>query len=411
VSAIAKLSPISRRNLQFMFLGALLFWACMAAILPIMSPYLQGAGANNQQVGWIMGAFAVGLLAFRSRMGLIADRQGRRGVMLIGITVAAIAPLCYPLTQNLPLLTVIRVFHGLSIAAYTTGYSALVADLAPPESRGEVIGYMSLSNPVGMAIGPALSGYLQPILGDAKVFYLCSALAFGSLALSAQIRSGPPPSQPEGLEAQTEVGLWALVTGDRLRIPTLNMLTVGLAFGILSTFVPLFIREMKIDVNVGLFYTMAALSSFGSRFIVGKASDRFGRGPFLMLGLVCYCLAMVLLWRANTAFEVLFAGLVEGFGGGTFMPLTVALVSDRAYPHERGRMLGLCIGGFDLGIALSGALLGQVADWLGYRMLFGVAAAVVLVGTVVFVTLSSQDLRSSVRFALGRGRDLYALPR
>jgi MFS family permease len=344
-------------------------------------------------------------------MGLIADRQGRRGVMLIGITVAAIAPLCYPLTHNLLLLTAIRVFHGLSIAAYTTGYSALVTDLAPPESRGEVIGYMSLSNPVGMAIGPALSGYLQPIVGDAKVFYLCSALAFGSLALSAQIRSGPPPKQPEGLEEQEHLGLWALVTGDRLRIPTLNMLTVGLAFGILSTFVPLFIREMKIDVNVGLFYTMAAISSFGSRFVVGKASDRFGRGPFLMLGLVCYCLAMVLLWRADTAFEVLFAGLVEGFGGGTFLPLTVALVSDRAYPHERGRMLGLCIGGFDLGIALSGALLGQVADWLGYRMLFGVAAAVVLVGAVVFVTLSSKDLRSSVRFAMGRGRDLYALPR
>jgi MFS family permease len=411
VSALAKLSPASRRNLQFMFFGALLFWACMAAMLPIMSPYLQGSGANNQQVGWIMGAFAVGLLAFRSRMGLIADRRGRRGVMLIGITVAAIAPLCYPLTHNLLLLTVIRVFHGLSIAAYTTGYSALVTDLAPPESRGEVIGYMSLSNPVGMALGPAMSGYLQPIVGDAKVFYLCSALALGSLALSSRIRTGPPPRKPEGQEELPDLGLWALVTGDRLRIPTLNMLTVGVAFGILSTFVPLFIREMKIDVNVGLFYTMAAVSSFGSRFIVGKASDRFGRGPFLMLGLVCYCLAMVLLWRADTAVEILFAGLVEGFGGGTFLPLTVALVSDRAYPHERGRMLGLCIGGFDLGIALSGALLGQVADWLGYRMLFGVAAAAVLAGAVVFLTLSSKDLRSSVRFAIGRGRDLYALPR
>jgi MFS family permease len=411
VSAIANLSSTNRRNLQVMFAGALLFWACMAAMLPVMSLYLKGAGADNQQVGWIMGAFAVGLLACRSRMGLIADRKGRRGVMLIGITVAAIAPLCYPMTHNLLVLTAIRVFHGLSIAAYTTGYSALVADLAPPESRGEVIGYMSLSNPIGMAIGPAMSGYLQPIIGDAKVFYLCSALALGSLALSSQIRSAPPPQKPEGLEEAKNVGLWALVTGDRLRIPTLNMLTVGLAFGILSTFVPLFIREMKIDVNVGLFYTMAAVSSFGSRFIVGKASDRFGRGPFLMLGLVCYCAAMVLLWRADTAFEILFAGLVEGFGGGTFLPLTIALVSDRAYPHERGRMLGLCISGFDLGIALSGAMLGQVADWLGYRMLFGVAAGFVLIGLVIFLTLSSQDLRSSMRFAMGRGRDLYALPR
>jgi MFS family permease len=272
-----------------------------------------------------------------------------------------------------------------------------------------VIGYMSLSNPIGMALGPALSGYLQPVIGDANVFYLCSALAVGSLLFSSQIRTGPPPQKP--LEETSEVKLWALLSGDRLRIPTLNMLTVGLAFGILSTFVPLFIREAKIDVNVGLFYTMAAISSFGSRFVVGKASDRFGRGPFMTLGLICYCAAMVLLWRADTAFEVLFAGLVEGFGGGTFLPLTIALVSDRAHPHERGRMLGLCVGGFDLGIALSGALLGQVADWLGYRMLFGVAAGVVLVGIGVFMTLSSKDVRSSVRFALGRGRDWYALPR
>lgn len=49
-----------------------------------------------------------------------------------------------------------RAFHGVSIAAFTTGYSALVVDLSPPKQKGELIGYMSLAVPIGMAIGPAM---------------------------------------------------------------------------------------------------------------------------------------------------------------------------------------------------------------------------------------------------------------
>jgi MFS family permease len=410
LSVLAKLPVDDRRNLTYMFLGGLLFWACMGSMLPVTSLYLKHTGANNQQIGWIMGSFAVGLLAFRPRMGQLADRRSRKTVMLIGAGVAAIAPLCYPLTYNPALLVAIRIFHGLSIAAYTTGNSALVADLSPPENRGEVIGYMSLANPIGMAIGPALGGFLQPTWGD-RVFYLGTGLALMSFLLCLPIRVGRPPRKPAGFEHLPELNLWQTVRSDRLFVPTLNMLSVGLAFGILSTFVPLFIRDLSLDVNVGLFYTMAAISSFGSRFVVGKASDRFGRGRFITLGLGCYCVAMVLLWQAHSSAEFLFAGFVEGLGGGIFMPLTIALVSDRCYPHERGQILGLCISGFDLGIAVSGVLLGGLADKMGYRMLFGVAAVITLVGIGIFVTRSSKDLRHSLGFAFGSSPDLYALPK
>lgn len=54
-----------------------------------------------------------------------------------------------------------RAFHGVSIAAFTTGYSALVVDLSPPKQKGELIGYMSLAVPIGMAIGPAMGGIFR----------------------------------------------------------------------------------------------------------------------------------------------------------------------------------------------------------------------------------------------------------
>jgi MFS family permease len=108
---------------------------------------------------------------------------------------------------------------------------------------------------------------------------------------------------------------------------------------------------------------------------------------------------------------ILAAGFVEGLGGGTLLPIVVALITDRCQPHERGRVFSLCIGGFDLGIFMAGPCVGFMAPWVGYRGLFAIAALVTLIATIIFATLSSKNLPYSLRFALGRGRDLYALPK
>jgi MFS family permease len=394
----------------FMLLGGLLFWACLASLLPVLPTYVKDSGASDHEVGIIMGAFAVGLLAFRTKMGQLIETRGRKAVLLLGIIVAAIAPLGYALTDNTWLLLAIRVFHGISIAAFTTSYSTLVADLSPPENRGELIGYMSLVNPIGMAIGPALGGYLAPVIGNQQFFLVCSSLAAASFLFSSLVRATPLIELPSDY-TETPMTSWQLIANDRFRIPTFTMFSVGLAFGVLSVYLPLFVKEMHLDMNVGLFYTMAAVASFSIRIFAGKASDQFGRGIFITFGLVCYLASMVMLWFAQDVPMVLAAGFVEGCGGGTLLPIVIALITDRCQPHERPRVYSLCIGGFDLGIFMAGPCVGFMAAWVGYRGLFAIAALVTFVATIVFATLSSKNLPYSLRFALGRGRDLYALPK
>jgi MFS family permease len=410
VNTLAKLSPATRRNMIFMLLGGLLFWACLASLLPVLPTYVKDSGASDHEVGIIMGAFAVGLLAFRTKMGQLIETRGRKAVLLLGIIVAAIAPLGYALTDNTWLLLAIRVFHGISIAAFTTSYSTLVADLSPPENRGELIGYMSLVNPIGMAIGPALGGYLAPVIGNQQFFLVCSSLAAASFLFSSLVRATPLIELPSDY-TETPMTSWQLIANDRFRIPTFTMFSVGLAFGVLSVYLPLFVKEMHLDMNVGLFYTMAAVASFSIRIFAGKASDQFGRGIFITFGLVCYLASMVMLWFAQDVPMVLAAGFVEGCGGGTLLPIVIALITDRCQPHERPRVYSLCIGGFDLGIFMAGPCVGFMAAWVGYRGLFAIAALVTFVATIVFATLSSKNLPYSLRFALGRGRDLYALPK
>ena len=115
------------------------------------------------------------------------------------------------------------------------------------------------------------------------------------------------------------------------------------------------------------------------------------------------------MYFANSSGAFLVAALVEGTAGGTVLPMMVTLMSDRCEPQERGRLFSLCIGGFDLGIALAGPTLGFVAEQVGYRNMFGLAAGLAVLALLIFVTLCSKDLSHSMKFAIGRGKDVYAL--
>jgi MFS family permease len=120
---------------------------------------------------------------------------------------------------------------------------------------------------------------------------------------------------------------------------------------------------------------------------------------------------MLLLWSARSTEVFLLAGFLEGAGIGIFLPLMIALVADRSEAHERGRVFSLCVGGFDLGIAIAGPALGLLAEQMGYRGLFGLSSGLALLSMIFFATQSSKTLAHSLRFAFGEGRDFYALPR
>lgn len=397
-----------------LFVVGLLFWSSMATLLPTLSLYLEDVGATKHQIGIVMGGFAIGLLIFRPQLGRMADQQGRKVVLLIGVLAATISPLGYLMTDSIPLLFGVRIFHGISIAAFATAYSALVVDLTPPQHRGEIIGIMTLVNPIGVAIGPALGGFLQEYAGYVPLFLAASSLGLIALGGASQIQAPLmtefSPGDNDRESSTDNLPFWRLLLSPPFRIPTLLLLLIGLAFGTLSTFVPLFIKSSQVPLNVGLFYTAAALSSFIVRMPTGKASDRYGRGRFITLGLGFYALAMLLLWFANSAPAFLLAGLAEGAGAGIFIPTMITLIADRSPSHDRGRIFGLCMAGFDLGMAIAGPSLGFVADVIGYRGLFGIASGLVFVAIVVVLTLSSKTLSYSLRFALKNGRDIYAIP-
>jgi MFS family permease len=430
VTIFSTFSPSVRSNLAVLFVAGLCFWAGLAGLLPTLPLFIETLGGNGQQIGIVMASFAIGLLVARPTLSRLADERGRKLVMLIGLSAIALAPFGYLLVQVLPhlvytvdvlgraltvdlsilALMVIRAFHGLSIAAFVVAYSALVIDIAPPAHRGELIGYMSLVNPVGMALGPALGGFLYEAHGFFTAFLVMGVLGVVGLVLILPLEEPyrPIPPGANGDNRRSEK-FWQLLWTGRVRVPAMVLLLVGLAFGTLSTFVPLYVRETGLALNVGLIYTASAIASFISRLLVGRASDIHGRGRFITASLGIYSLSMMVFWLANSAPIFLLAGLIQGFAAGTLIPMIAALMGDRSESNERGRTFGLVMVGFDLGIGFAGPVFGTIADGLGYRNIFGLAGLMTFVGMLIFITASSKDLRHSIHFALGGGRDIYAV--
>jgi len=412
LNAFRTFDPKRQRSLLALFIAGLCFWTSITTLLPTLPLYIESLGGTTQQIGWVMGAFALGLLPSRFWFGPLADRKSRKLVLLIGTMVGTIAPLGYLFAESIPLMLSLRAFHGISVAGFTIGYSALVADIAPVERRGEVIGYMSLVAPIGMAIGPAVGGTMQAMVGYDPIFLSSSGFAFLAFLGICQVwepqRDQPPKAASTSL---LEKGLWyfKMLWSPPIRIPAFVMLMVGLIFGTLLTFLPLAVKESGLNFNAGLFYSTAAIASFLIRIPTGRASDRYGRGLFITGGLICYFLAMLLLSQTTHSNIILLAALLEGMGAGVVLPMMITLITDRCLPEQRGQFFSLCLTGFDLGIALAGPIFGIFAEQFGYPVMFALDAGLALIALISFAMFSSKTIRLSLKFAFGQAKDVYSL--
>ncbi|MGP0129190.1 MAG: MFS transporter [cyanobacterium endosymbiont of Rhopalodia musculus] len=411
LNTFRSLDQDKRRNFSLLFSTNLLFWTSLTSLLPTLPIYIEDIGGTTTQIGLVMGSFAIGLIGSRTGLGYLADGYSRKSVVRIGMLVATLAPIGYLLVESVWPLMAIRTFHGVSLAAFTTGYSTLVIDLSPIKQRGQLIGYMNLGAPIGMAIGPAMGTFLKESQGYQSFFLTTAGIGFWGYLLVSQIREKPRHCDINVDSTISYVpprNFKQLLSSPSILVPALILLLIGLVFGTLLAFLPLFLRETALGLSAGLFYTTVAIASFIMRLVSGQASDRYGRGLFITVSLVCYVISMGLLTQAHSARDLLLGAIFEGMGGGMLIPMMISLISDRSSPSERGRVYSVCMGGFDLGLAIAGPILGILGQMISYRSMFALSGSLASIAIILFMSQSNKSFKHSLRFALGQEKDLYS---
>ena len=149
-----------------------------AVALPELSAQL---GSSIGATQWVQNAFNLTFASMALACGSLADRFGRRWVLLAGIGTVAAMALLIGLSSSLPLIDVLRAVQGCGGAAVLASGAAVLAHAATGRRRQLAFGVLGTSFGAGLALGPVVAGALVDAAGWRAVFFAVAAVALAAL--------------------------------------------------------------------------------------------------------------------------------------------------------------------------------------------------------------------------------------
>ena len=342
--------------------------------------YLARLGADEVQIGFIIGLTAFAAIAARPPIGRMMDRHGRRGVILAGGAINVLACALYLAVDRIgPLALAVRILHGFAEAMLFSALFTLAADLVPAARRTEGLAWFGASGMLPIALAGLLGDALLARSDYPALFATSLVLAAASLALSLPLREralAPGPREP------SRGFLGALAQRDLLPLWWIGSV---FSFGIASVFIftKTFVMHTGVG-SVGSFFSAYAGAALVVRVAGGWLPDRVGPVRVLLPSLAILCAGLGLLALAATPAAVVVAGLCCGVGHGFVFPILSGMVVTRAREADRGSALAIFTALFDAGVLAGGPSLGALIQAVGYSGMYGFAALWIAAGSLVF---------------------------
>jgi MFS family permease len=354
--------------------AVLAFFISGAVFLPVVPRFTVGPlGGDSFAVGLVLGAFAISSLVMRPFAGRLADRRGRRIVLIAGAVITVGASFGHLVAGTIPLLIVMRLLLGVGEALFFVAALAAATDLAPDHRRGEAISLISLSLYLGLAIGPVVGEALLSLSGFAAAWIAAGVIALASVVLSWLAPETLPPA-----ERATASSGGRLLHRRGLE-PGLLLLCGVWGMGPFFAFLPLLADEQNLG-GAGTFFAVFALVVVGLRIVGARLPDRVGAARLSGTALVVSAVGMALAWLAPTYAGLLVATVVFGIGVAFTFPAIMSMAVIGVPADERGAVVGTAGLFVDAAFGLSPAVLGLLADSAGYPATFLVSAVIAAIG-------------------------------
>lgn len=378
---------LTSKNFVFVCVATFLYFGSFYLLMSTLPQYVETLGGSPGQIGLVMGLFSLASVLVRPQLGRLADRFGRKRLMLCGAGFFSLLFPLYGLIQAVTPLYFLRVVHGFAHACFLAASAVYVADLAPADRRGEVIGIYGTASVVAMAIFPAWGiDIIQRTHSFTVLFtYSVTAAAAAFLAVAVVSEVGPPDG------GRQHVSLLTVGRRRTVLVPALTLGAGATAYGTVIAFLPVFAPQRGL-AQFGIFFTVYAAATMASRIFAGRLSDRYGRRRVILPFMILLAVGVFALPFLNSLLLLAFIGVTFGFGFGAFMPTLNALVVDKTPPPERGSALGFFTSFMDVGIAFGSGVLGLVGEHMGLAAMFVAAGGVLLVGIGVFAAFTERDV-------------------
>ena len=343
--------------------------------------------------------------------GILADRIGRRPVIMLGIGTIGLSYALYPWATDIPQLMAIRVIFGIGVAAAAAMTATIQNDYPVESSRGRVIGFSSAFNALGIVLATRLVSVLPMWLQDAGMEPVAAGrYAYGAAALVCLVsmlvfRFGLKAGVPE--EARQRPPWLSLVrTGfEQMRnprivlaylyaVPARGALVVAGLF--LSLWASTAVRAAGGEVAVAQYqvwlpFAVVQVFAVGWSFVFGWILDRVSRVAGVVLSTAMAIVAYGSMYFVETPLDLrmlpLFALLGASMASG--MMSSMALVGQEAPPAKRGAVIGLLSlfgsAGIILAATYGGELFSASTPWAPFLLIAGAQAVLFVLAVVVWV--------------------------
>ena len=393
-----KLPPVtvSAQTRRVLFLLA----ACIALmmtgygiVMPVFAKRIGELGGGVQALGVMTMGFALAQFLLSPFMGSLADRFGRRPLILIALVGEVLAYSSYLLAQSVPLYIAIRFFQGAITAGLLPAAMGVVGDTVPEDQHAQWTGVIMGSYGAGFILGPALGGLLFDSWGFAAPFASSASLALLGLILALIM---VPDTRPESLRVQAPkpfLGqlhwreIWSAIPRPVSLFATLLLIDFIATFAFafiepqmaLYAYNQLSLTPTQLGIIVGC-YGLAMLLGQG---FLGTLSDRYGRKRVMLIGLFLNGMLYLGLIFIKPFILLILVALIAGLGDALFIPAVGAAYLDIAEPQHRSQVIGIKGSGAALAGVMGPLLVAIVSVWAMPHTIFAISAGATLVAIVL----------------------------
>lgn len=354
-------------------------------IAPALPSFARTFNVSFTAATAVVSAFAVMRLLFAPASGRLVGMFGERRIYLTGLLIVAASTLACAFANSYWQLLVFRAAGGIGSTMFSISAMALLIRMAPADIRGRVSGLFSAGFLIGSITGPLIGAALVGFGLRVPFVVYAVALLVASTVVATQLREVVAADQEQGPTAGL-IGFRTALRDSAYRAILLSNFTQGWAsMGVRVAVVPLFVTE-GLDAGARMAGIVLAVYAGGNVLailVAGRLSDRFGRRPVMLPGLVITVVATVLLGFSPGIGVALGLSVLAGIGSGLFAPTHQAALADVLGNRQQG---GSALAAFgmssDLGAVTGPVVVGFVADRVGFGPAFvltGVVAAVALV--------------------------------
>ncbi|OXM83768.1 MFS transporter [Paenibacillus rigui] len=392
-----------KRNLLVLWIGTFLVSTAYSVSIPFLSIFLQNdLGVHDHLEAWTGTIFALTFLSsslIAPFWGSMADKYGRKLMMLRAGFCLSLSYFLYFLVQNPYELIAVRILEGL-LAGYIPSAIALVATNTPEKHVGYALGIISTASATASILGPLMGGFISHLIGPRDTFFVAGMLVLAAFLIALLGVKEPSFNKTGAKRSSVAHDLKAALSNRNLMLTLGTVFITSTSIMILEPLLTIYVLKLGSDPSTASMHAGIIFSAVGIATLIaapnwGKIGGRIGYEKVLFIGLLGGGIGNLL--------QVWFHSLI-GFGtlrfayglffAGVF-PALNALIAKHTEPGFRSRAFSLNQSANQMGLLLGPLIGGFMATQLSIPFVFAING-----GLLLFVGF----LLKVPRFSLGASR-------